>query len=272
MMNDHPVVCSYSESEALAWYGDSHDFELMHLGFHWRDCPFCESKMRSSTDEPEHFVLANCEFCGFWRVVDTSGLGGFHNGRELSAHRGIAKRFQVDDLEVPISDLKRFLRGNPTHLAHVNPYAFEDLIRDCLRAAFPGCELIKVGGRHDRGIDLILIQTTGEQYFVQVKRRSNIKKNEGVDVVRQLNGVIFRENAAKGLVITTAKNYTADAKQETQIRSGNGVWQSIDLYGFDNIVQWLNLPEVIPYRPWHSITGGAELTKPIFYTKGAKPF
>jgi HJR/Mrr/RecB family endonuclease len=239
-------MLSYLQSEPLSWYGDSYDHGLMHLGFGWRDCPFCASKMWSITDEKERFVLAHCEICGFWRVVSTDGLGSFHTSRELSAHRGVAKLFQIDGLDVPLSDLKRFLRQNPAHLAHVNPYAFEDLVADCLRAAFPQCDLVNVGGRHDRGIDIILIQTTGERYLVQIKRRSNIEKNESVDVVRYLNGVIFRENAAKGLVVTTARNYTPDAQQETLVQSDTGVWQSIDLYGFQDIVEWLGLPNVVP--------------------------
>ena len=263
-MVDLPLVCSYSESEALTWYGDSYDHDLMHLGFEWSTCPFCASKMRSVTDDPEQFVLANCEVCGFWRVVDTDGLGSFHAARKLSAHRGVAKVFRVDGLDIPLSDLKRFLRHNPTNLAHVNPYAFEGLVADCLRTAFPQCELIKVGGRRDRGVDAILIQNTDEQYLVQIKRRSNINKNEGVDVVRQLNGVIFRENAAKGLVVTTARNYTPDAQQETLVQSDTGVWQSIELYDFEDIVEWLNLPDIVPYQPWQPFIGEAKLTKPIF--------
>jgi len=101
---------------------------------------------------------------------------------------------------------------------------------------------------------------------------SNIEKNESVDVVRQLNGVIFRENAAKGLVITTAKNYTPDAQQETQVQSDTGAWQSIDLYGFEDIVKWLELPDVVPYQPWQPFIEKVELTKPIFYPKGTVPF
>jgi HJR/Mrr/RecB family endonuclease len=262
-MNDGPLLCSYADSEGVAWYGDSYDFQPTFLGASWRNCPFCKSKMRSMTDEHEKYVLASCDVCGFWRVVDTSQLGGFHHSRKLSAHRGIAKLFQVADLDAPIADLKRYLRHNPTHIAHVNPYAFEDLIGSCLRAAFSGCEVIKVGGRRDRGIDLILVQTTGERYLVQVKRRSNINKNESVDVVRQLNGVIFRENAAKGLVITTARDYTADAEQETRAQSDRGIWQSIDLYGFEDIVNWLNILEAKPYEPWRPLIGAVQLTKSI---------
>jgi hypothetical protein len=156
------------------------------------------------------------------------------------------------------------LRNHPKHLAHVNSRVFEELIADCLTSAFPTSEVIKVGGSGDRGIDIMLLNTSGEKYLVQIKRRSNIEKNESVEVVRLLNGVLFRENAAKGLVITTAKNYTRAAVQETWVKSDEGVWQSIDLYGYEDLVTWLNLQSPEPHEPWATITGQIQFSKPLF--------
>jgi hypothetical protein len=220
--------------------------------------------MRSRADEEETHVLADCEACGFWRVVNLERSGGFKNGAEVAAWRGVVKLYELKALNVPLADLRRFLRGHPAHLAHVNPIVFEELIAECLKSAFPNSELIKVGGSRDRGIDLMLLNTHRENYLVQIKRRSNIDKNEGVEVVRQLNGVVFRENAAKGLVITTARNYTHDAIQETWVKSDYGIWQSIDLYGYEDITKWLNLPSHTPYEPWKIITGQAKLSKALF--------
>jgi restriction system protein len=255
-----PPVCSYADIEEITWYVDTYDFAVTWLGLRWRQCPFCAATMRSRTDKKESHVLADCESCGFWRVVHVKNIGGFKNGEPVVASRGVAKLYHVDSLEVPLADLRRFLKRNPSHLAHVNPFVFEELIADCLRSAFPNSELVKVGGRRDRGIDLMLLQTSGENYLVQIKRRSNIQRNEGVDVVRQLNGVIFRENAAKGLVITTAKHYTPHAVQETRVKSNRGIWQSIDLYGYEDIVHWLSLPNPSPYEPWKDVTENVELS------------
>lgn len=257
-------VCSYSDKESLNWLSDWYDHEVTFLGLNWSRCPFCSSKMRSRSDEEEIHVLADCETCGFWRVVNLKRTGGFKNATEVPAWRGVAKQYEVEALDVPLADLRRFLRRHPTHLAHVNPVVFEELIAECLKSAFPNSELVKVGGNRDRGIDLMLFNTFGEKYLVQIKRRSNIDRNEGVEVVRQLNGVVFRENAAKGLVVTTARNYTRDAIQETWVKSDNGIWQSIDLLGYEDITKWLNLPSHMPYEPWKTITRGAELSKTLF--------
>jgi hypothetical protein len=220
--------------------------------------------MRSRSDEHEVYVLADCEVCGFWRVVNLERSSGFQRAVGSPAWRGVAKIYEISDFDVPIADLRRFLKRHPTHLAHVNPFVFEELVAECLKSVFPTSELIKIGGHRDRGIDLMLLNTTREKYLVQIKRRSNINKNEGVDVVRQLNGVIFRENAAKGLVVTTARQYTRDAIQETQVKSDNGVWQSIDLYGYDDIVKWLSLSRPLPYEPWTVITETTEFSKTLF--------
>ena len=63
--------------------------------------------------------------------------------------------------------------------------------------------------------------------------------------------------------MTTARDYTKDATKETWVKTSRGqegVWQSIDLYGFEDIVKWLNLPSLVPYEPWASFTNGIQLS------------
>jgi hypothetical protein len=95
-------VCSYSDRESIAWFVDSYDFAVTSLGIRWRRCPFCSSKMRSRSDEEETHVLADCETCGFWRLVNIENPGGFKHGYEMSAWRGVAKIYEVKALDVPL--------------------------------------------------------------------------------------------------------------------------------------------------------------------------
>lgn len=258
-------VCSYSHSEEFTWYVDTYDFQPTLLTATTRArCRFCSSEMNDRTDKKNEFFLELCKLCGFWRVVNLRGLGGFRNGEPQAARRGVAKFYDIGALDVPVADLRRFLIKHPHHISNVNPYAFEELVADCMRSAFTNCDIIKVGGRKDRGIDLIIISTSGEKYLAQIKRRSNINKSESVHVVRQLNGVLFRENVAKGLVVTTARKYTADATKETWVTTPHGeegAWQSIELYGFEDIVKWLDLPPCEDDEPWSSFTEGKVLSE-----------
>lgn len=264
---DKELLCSYMESELIIEYVSTYDFAATLLWSVQRvTCKYCNHKMTDMKDKNDKYFLEFCENCGFWKAISIGNLGGFRDGWPASARRGIAKTYNVQSINVPINDLRRFLRKNPKHLANVNPFVFEELMLDCLKSAFPSCEVIKVGGRRDKGIDLIMVLTDNETYFVQVKRRSNIEKNEGVDVVRKLNGVLFRDNIAKGLVISTARNFTADAMEETWVKSKRGdqcYWQSIELYGYDDIVKWLNLPSKNPYEPWKGFAKGISISETI---------
>ena len=219
--------------------------------------------MESRADEAETYVLAQCVVCGFWRVIKISSLGGFRSGYEVPAWRGVAEYYDVSDVSVPLNDLRRYLIKNPKRMGNVNPFVFESLVADCLKSAFPDCEIVKIGGVRDRGVDMILVRTTGENYLVQVKRKASLEQNLGVDPVRQLNGVLFREGAAKGIVVTSAKGYTKDAYNETFVNRGGDVWQSIELYSHSHIMEWLNLPTANPYSPWLDVSGDVAFTKEL---------
>ncbi len=151
---------------------------------------------------------------------------------------------------MPIYDLRRHLRIHNIDLANVNPTIFEKLMGDCIRSAFGPCEVIHVGGTADGGIDLKLVQNDKTTFLVQVKRRSNLSRHEGVQVVRELNGVLFREGAAKGMVITTAAGFTKAALEETKVKTPTKVQYDMRLLAFNDIVEMLNLPSPDPYEPW----------------------
>jgi HJR/Mrr/RecB family endonuclease len=92
-------------------------------------------------------------------------------------------------------------------------------MKDCLKDAHSPCEVIHTGKTADGGVDLMMILDNDESYLVQVKRRTNLSSKEGVKVVRELNGVLFREGKAKGMIITTASGYTKPAVEETKIKT-----------------------------------------------------
>lgn len=74
--------------------------------------------------------------------------------------------------EQPAEPGRLFLSRHPHHVAHVDPFAFEALMSECLRDRFGQyAEVIKVGGRKDRGIDILVLRKNAEKILVQVKRR-----------------------------------------------------------------------------------------------------
>jgi restriction system protein len=251
-------VCSYTYAAKKSQYRDDVwpsmprtdiDDEIDRLSS--ETCPFCHGELGELNlfDEMHEYErAATCNFCGWWRLRHVV-VGGQDNC-SISLAIGEACHYDVDSLEVPIQDLRRHLKTHNVDLANVNPTVFEKLMGDCVRSAFGPCEVVHVGGTGDGGVDLNLIQNDKTTFLVQVKRRSNLSKHEGVQVVRELNGVLFREGAAKGMIITTASGFTKAAFQETMIKTPTKSRYEMLLLAFNDIIEMLNLPSPVPYEPW----------------------
>ena len=143
-----------------------------------------------------------------WQDIDIAGLDS-----AWSEHPST-----LLSLADSVLDDKPLLNG-PRHMAHVDPRAFEKLMQDCLRSAYGPCEVTHLGCTGDGGVDLKLTRNDLGTFLVQVKRRTHLGRNEGVSVVRELNGVLFREGRAKGMVITTAKDFTKAAREEAHVKT-----------------------------------------------------
>lgn len=222
-------------------------------------CRYCSSLMTETVllDKPRKDALGKeskkvklslCDRCGWWYLFE--GFYGYHGIADcIYESSGIAKHYEVSSLDAPISDLRRYLAHHPNDLAHVHPNKFELLMQDCLKDCFGPCEVIHTGRSGDGGVDLVMVLSDIETYLIQVKRRSDLSAKEGVQVVRSLNGVLFRENKTKGLIITTASGFTRGAKQETIIKTEDKNY-TMRLMAFDDVVSMLRLPSMTPYEPW----------------------
>lgn len=199
----------------------------------------------------KYLYLYYCINCGWWLIerleeeIHFTGNHFIYNKIE-----GVVKHYNIDSYEVPIIDLRNYLKKHPNDIALVNPYRFELLMQDCFKDYFGSCEVVHVGRSGDGGIDLKIIQNNKETFLVQVKRRLDITKNEGPLVVRELNGVLFRENIPKGIIVTTAKGFTRSAYKETNVKTPTKRKYVMKLMAFDDVVSMLNLPKLDPYKPW----------------------
>ena len=135
-------------------------------------------------------------------------------------------------------------------------------MQDCLRSEYAPCEVYHVGKTGDGGgIDLKLVLSDKETFLIQVKRRSDLSKREGVNVVRELNGVLFREGVSKGMVISTARGYTKAAERELNVKTDTSETYLVRLLDYYDIVKMLNLPMVNPYRPWRDYIDVSKLSE-----------
>ena len=243
-------MLSYSEAEDfdadLFFYDhdlSERDTEKSSKRYH---CLYCDM-ITQRTDPDSDKYLFVCGHCGWWQLI--SG-GGNHGLKPCKMHRGLLKEYPVDSLDVPLRELRAYLKKHPNNVAYVNPTVFERLMRDCLRDKYDPCEVVHVGGTADRGIDLILVRLGEGARLVQVKRRSDLTSSEGVKVVRELNGVLFRDNIAKGMVITTASKFTKPALDETSIWTPTGEAYDMELLAYSDVVELFDVKPKLPHQPW----------------------
>jgi len=211
------------------------------------------SEPLSDADCQRELALALCPDCGWWFATETySAPTHVDVGYTTrTAHAvGVARRYDIAAFNAPLGELRRYLARHPEHLAQVNPTAFERLLADCLKDAYGAADVIHTGKTSDGGIDIKMIITNDETFLIQVKRRSHLGRHEGVRVVRELNGVLFREGIAKGMVLTTAKGYTRAARSEVNVRTPTVRPYHVELLAFEDIVRMLRLVPTLPYKPW----------------------
>lgn len=227
-----------------------------------RHCIYCgASLVRRQTDdfrmkEREYvwrYETKDCLLCGWWcvsyrleeRSFSWDELDYFHAYAVMRAFDPLA-------LDIPLSLARDFLARNPHKLARFDPFRFEDLMADCLRDYFGDSQIFKIGGHNDRGIDIKVVHAGGQTMLVQVKRHSDFSQREGVDVVRYLHGVMLREGVPRGMVITTAREYTQEAQAEVSQTSCNLRGYSMELLSYSDVVSLLGEPLPPRSSPWEA--------------------
>jgi hypothetical protein len=136
-------------------------------------------------------------------------------------------RFQWDRI---ISELSK----RPDLLHSVEPFRFEELVAELLDR--DGLEVQLTPRSSDGGKDILAWMDTPvgrHLYFVECKRYSPAKP-VGVQLVRQLWGVVDAADATAGLLVTTSQ-FTRSA-----IAFTNSVPNRLSLKDYDAMIAWLN--------------------------------
>ena len=200
-----------------------------------------------------------CTVCGHW-VSEQHVIG--EDLRYVLQQVGQLAQYS-DPSKIPLSEMARQLALRRVRLRDLDPTTVEKLIGEFLRAEWAPCQVTHVGrrGGGDLGVDLVLIREEKE-YLVQVKHHPRWlqlrpSEREGVDPIRALNGVLFREGKARGIFVTTAKGYTRGAQNEIKI--AEGVPHEYEFFALDrfDVNRWIShTPGAAPWRtkmrpgPW----------------------
>lgn len=234
-------------------------------------CIYCGTVLRrGKTDDlrlrARRFVwryeTKECSSCGWW-CVSCRLEERFFSWDELDYFHtyAVMRRFDPLALDTPLSLARGFLSRNPHKLARFDPFRFESLMVECLRDYFGDGEVLKIGGRNDRGIDIKVVHAGGQTLLVQVKRRSDFSRREGVKAVRSLHGVMLRAGVPRGMVITTARDYTPEAKREVREAGENLEGYSMELLSYSDVVDLLGEPTAAQRSPWQA--QGIRIDRPL---------
>ncbi len=221
------------------------------------DCIYCASPLTAALtrnlkvyERRVHFrehslseAVRVCQACGWW-VFDCHTLEDVSRVSTSSStyrYYGKLKAYDVASSDVPIAELKRWLSNHPERVTDTDPFRFEALIADVFGDVYGDVEVVHLGGRKDGGVDLKLVRGDRVEAIVQIKRRANLDRAESVSVVRELNGVLLHQGVNKGIVVTTARRFSPEARKEATSTGASLARYGVELRAFDDIIGMLNL-------------------------------
>lgn len=228
-------------------------------------CKYCQAKtdqahkkfwFRTSDDSDYDNNLVQmhrtvCPSCGWWSVSD-SVIKHLNYGDikcdNNTVTEGIIQTFNVDSLDVPMDALREHLIQSHADLQALHPRKMELLVQSVMRDWFH-CEVRHVGGPNDGGIDLYAV-INANPVLIQVKRRSSSRYTEGVGTVRNLLGALIANGAHRGIVVSTAHQFSRQATELSRRDVVQKLNISIDLIGFRELCNMLDITTQPSVPPW----------------------
>ena len=227
------------------------------------------------------YKIFECPNCGWWKFLDKSENGAELAGTSFSnvIYKGIIKKYDVSDKNIPISVLNKEIKKNPRILHSINTTRFEMLTRDVF-SDFYNCDVVHCGKSHDGGKDLFMI-ISDEPILVQCKRRVKYETIEPISSIREFIGTLFIEEVNKGIYVTTAKDFSMSTKKLIKKQLDRRKLERFDLINFDEFIKMHNLTFSHEKKPWEKIFSPyatfhenrtIEIDKYNFYDKYGKSF
>lgn len=234
-------------------------------------CPFCKkiitSKVysKSSRDYPDWLFgsfdqseqVVQCPSCGWWEYKYTNQSDAVVDGisaTDIEYSSAVLKKYNDDSIEVPVNVLRNYLQKNPDVIYKINPHKMEELVRSVFADYYPSCRVFDFGKTRDGGKDGLLIDDSGRQYIIQVKRRSSQNATEGVEAIRSLIGVaVIEDNISGCIFVSTADHYSRDAKKAAQKAVDKEVVERFDLFNCADFLAKVNLVSESLPKSWHKL-------------------
>jgi restriction system protein len=148
--------------------------------------------------------LSICLYCGWWTVFRvhqgyyprTDGIVESYTGAI-----GNLKEFDLVDISVPISDLRKYLYIKRQKIFELHPRIFEEIVGSVFKDY--GWEVKVTAFSGDNGVDVILTDSKERTIGIQVRRHKKSRKIEA-EQIRALAGALILNGLTEGIFVTTS--------------------------------------------------------------------
>ncbi|WP_140793846.1 restriction endonuclease [Myxococcus xanthus] len=207
-------------------------------------CPYCNSKLRAaeySPDGDEFYILSACLRCAYWQWFSAEEYE-----IQLIAAASVLRRYEERLPEECHAELVRQLNMTPGRWSELSPKGLEQLVAAVFRANYANAEALHVGRTGDGGVDVLFIESGGNEWLIQAKRREKVDAAEGVSTLRSLLGAMVLRQRKYGVIVSTADHFTYYAQKEAKVAAALG-WR-IEL--IDRGILNRMVGALLPGQPW----------------------
>lgn len=233
-------------------------------------CPFCKQACKEvfrkskrdypewlygSFDEYEHVI--QCPICGWWEYKYHNQSDAILDGIRASDTvytSAVIKKYNDYSVDVPVTVLREYIQRHPNVIYNIDAHKMEELVRSVFSDFYPSCRVKSFGKTRDGGKDAILIDDSGQQILIQVKRRTNANSTEGVVALRELIGVSVIEDNVNGCIfVSTADHYSDPAKKYAEKVLEKHYIERFDLIDCKEFLKMIDLTKDALPKAWNSL-------------------
>ena len=210
---DAPILVFRDDVHATYGYSTGGPYVLSFTEASRKDqfsftCPFCKIECVAERDATNYGGsawqedwFAACPLCGWWCFKsDQDDLSGEPT---VFSARAILHKFAVSDLDVPMEALVAHVAAHPDAIGAMHPKKFEELVAAIYSEALGHRVEYCSYGRHDRGIDLVVVGGSADRPIaIQAKRW---KRPIELGMIHQFLGAIIDSELREGVFITSGR-------------------------------------------------------------------
>lgn len=269
MILDYREYSILKGSEGIV-HGEQYD-KNTELFKHEPICPFCRVKIDSQVHQKyietypdwlygsfsESETVIQCPTCGWWEYKYENSSDGMLDGiraSDIEYASAIIREYNNSSIDIPIEVLRQYLARKPEILYELDAHKMEDLVRSVFSDFYYGCSVKTFGKTRDGGKDGLIIDADGNNWLLQVKRRTRADASEGVTPLRELMGVSILEDNLKGCVlVSTADHFTRDAQKYANAVVSKKIIEAFELVDYKEFVNRLRITRESMPKEWEAL-------------------